>query len=214
MSLAIIPSLLQIALIAGQSRSLRSLGGIVAQLVNDENHVDELQVTSHPVEQGAAITDHAFKMPAQLTLRYSWSQSPSPQPGLKGLIPNVIPQAPPQDIHDIYNKLLTLQINRELLTVYTGKRAYRNMLIVRLEVDTDANSEYTLPSTVTLQEVLLVSTQTASTPGVGSASTVANTKFPSSFLTQQGGTFQLLPGMNYRPQLGPGGLVPFAAQGG
>lgn len=207
-------SLAQLALIAGQKRSIRSLGGIVAQLVQDENHVDELEVTDHPVEQGASITDHAFKLPSTLTLRYAWSQSPSPSPGLRGLIPNIIPTAPPQDVHDIYTKLLTMQANRELLTVYTGKRSYRNMLIQRLEVDTDQTSEYSLPTVVTLRELLLVTTQTASSPGVGPSTNPADTTYPSSIPTQQGGTFQLLPGMNYRPGLGPGGLVPFATQGG
>jgi Dit-like tail protein len=195
-ALAITASLGQLALIAGQSRSLRSVGGIVAQVVIDENHVDELEITNHPVEQGASITDHAFKLPSQLTLRYGWSSSPSPQPGLKGLIPSVLPvQA--QSIYDIYNKLLTMQVNRELLTVYTGKRAYRNMLIQRIEQDTDQNSENSLPLTIALQELLLVSTTTASTGGVGAASDSSKVTYLPTYPTEHGGTFQLLPASDF-----------------
>lgn len=195
---AIAASLGQLALIAGQSRSLRSVGGIVAQVVIDENHVDELEITNHPVEQGASITDHAFKLPSTLSLRYGWSSSPSPQPGLRGLVPSVLPvQA--QSIYDIYNKLLTMQINRDLLTVYTGKRAYRNMLLQRIEQDTDQQSENALFLLMTLQELILVSTTTASTGGVGAASDPSRVTFAPTYPIEHGGTFQLLPAPLFDP---------------
>lgn len=196
--LAIAASLGQLALIAGQSRSLRSIGGIVAQLVQEETHTDELEITNHPVEQGASITDHAFKLPAQLVLRYSWSESPSPQPGLRGLVPSLLPQQS-QSIWDIYQKLLNLQVNRTLVDVYTGKRAYRNMLIQGLEQDTDASGDHRLPLTIRLQELILVSTTTASTSGVGASSDPNKVTFTPTYPVQQGGTFQLLPAPNFNP---------------
>lgn len=188
----------QTALIAGQSRSLRSLGGLIAQVVLDENHIDTLDITTHPVEQGAAISDHAYKEPSQLTLRYSWSKSPSPLPGLAGLLPSVLPQQS-QSIYDIYNKLLTMQVNRELVDVYTGKRAYRNMLLQSIQQETDMQSENSLPLLITLQEVLLVSTTTAATSGVGAAADPSRVSFLPTYPTQQGGTFQLLPAPTFNP---------------
>jgi hypothetical protein len=196
--LSIAASTAQLALIAGQSRSLRSVGGIVAQVVVDETHVDELEVTSHPVEQGAMISDHAFKLPSSLTLRYGWSSSPSPQPGLRGLVPSVLP-VQSQSIYDIYNKLLSMQVNRDLLTVYTGKRAYRNMLLTRIEQDTDQTSENSLPLTLTLQEVLLVTTTTAATNGVSANSDPSKVTYAASVPVQSGGTFQLLPAPQFNP---------------
>lgn len=53
----------------------RSIGDIVANITVEERHTDELQITTHPVESGAPITDHAFKRPAELTLRLGWSNS-------------------------------------------------------------------------------------------------------------------------------------------
>lgn len=44
-------------------------------IVIEENHVDTLDITDHPVEQGASITDHAFKLPATVVLRLGWSNS-------------------------------------------------------------------------------------------------------------------------------------------
>lgn len=197
-SLSIASSLGQLALIAGQKRSLRSVGGIVAQVVVDESHVDELDITSHPVEQGASITDHAFKLPSSLTLRYGFSSSPSPQPGLGGLVPSLLP-AQAQNIVDTYNKFLSLQVNRTLLDVYTGKRAYRNMLLQRIEQVTDTRSENALALVLTLQELILVSTTTAATDGVGAASDPSKVTFMPTYPTEHGGTFQLLPAPTFNP---------------
>ena len=60
-------------------RGFADLGGsdFVAQVTIEESHRDETHITEHPVEQGANIADHAFDMPASLTVRYAWSNSPS-----------------------------------------------------------------------------------------------------------------------------------------
>lgn len=38
-----------------------NIGPITTHVTIEENHVDDLVITKHPVEQGATITDHAFK---------------------------------------------------------------------------------------------------------------------------------------------------------
>lgn len=52
---------------------IRNIGGIVAEVTVKEQGRDDLTITSHPVERGAAISDHAFKNPATLTLQAGWS---------------------------------------------------------------------------------------------------------------------------------------------
>lgn len=49
----------------------------VPQATIEERHMDEMEITEHPVEQGANIADHAFKRPAELVLKCGWSNSPS-----------------------------------------------------------------------------------------------------------------------------------------
>lgn len=58
-------------------RPTRKLGPLTAQVTVSETHSDELEITQHPVEQGAAISDHAFKRPAELTIVCAWSNSPA-----------------------------------------------------------------------------------------------------------------------------------------
>lgn len=52
---------------------IRTIGGFAAEVTVREQHADDLTITTHPVERGAPITDHAFKMPAQLTIEAGWS---------------------------------------------------------------------------------------------------------------------------------------------
>ncbi|WP_197672692.1 phage baseplate protein [Burkholderia sp. PAMC 28687] len=117
-------------------------------LVVEETHVDELTITSHPVERGAAITDHAFKRPSEVTVRYGWSNSSgffdigSPSPD------------------DVYKQLLALQESRVPFDMVTGKRMYQNMLIKTLAVTTDAATENSLMVVATLQQIIIVQTST------------------------------------------------------
>jgi len=129
----------------------RSIGGIVAQVTIDEQASDDIQITEHPVEQGAPIADHAFKRPANVTIRAGWSRQYawdlSAETGVYGL-------------------LLSWQAALLPFDVYTGKRSYTNMLIERLQVTTDSHSEYALMATISCRQVILVSTSTAEVPGL------------------------------------------------
>lgn len=128
----------------------RSIAGIIPNVVVDESHIDELTITNHPVEQGAAITDHAFKNPAQVTVRYGF--------GVGGSLLNF--NGAGGDPKAIYQQLLDIQSSRVPFDLITGKRAYQNMLIAALAVTTDKTTENSLLVTVTMREILIVETST------------------------------------------------------
>lgn len=147
----------------------RSIGPITAQVTLEETHDDEMEITEHPVEQGAAIADHAFKRPARLRIRCAWSNSPS-TPGLvDGVIgglkatvsgaQDLVTGNTKAKVTDFYDKLLKLQVDRAPFDVLTGKRAYKNMLVQALNCTTDRETENSLVVTVTLRQVIIVSTQ-------------------------------------------------------
>lgn len=58
---------------------------LVPQATIEENHYDDMEITEHPVEQGANIADHAFLKPAELTIKCSWSNSPTGSGGILGM---------------------------------------------------------------------------------------------------------------------------------
>lgn len=137
------------------SFSTRAIAFLVPNAVIEETSRDQLVITSHPVESGAAISDHAFKMPAQVEMRCAWSDSSGGYAGYS---------------KQMYLALQVLQDIRVPFTVFTGKRAYTNMLVSSIEVTTNEQTEYSLFATIGLQEVIIANTTTTSAPNSAMAS--------------------------------------------
>lgn len=156
----------------------RSFGKVKGYITMEELHTDELEITQHPIEQGASITDHAFKRPAQLRIRISWSNTPNNGGllgGIKGLlstgsilISNILGEDTNQ-VKGIYQKLLQMQNEREPVEVFTGKRRYDEMLVKSLVVTTDQRTENVLDVTVEFQQIIRVTTTIASIERVPAA---------------------------------------------
>lgn len=160
------------ALAAGTSianvllRDGRKLGTIIPNVVVEEVHTDTLTITDHPVEQGAPITDHAFKNPAELSMRIGWSSSSL---ALDTVVSSVIDSVKAgkvstpkiKTVRDIYEDLLKLQASRKPFDVSTGKRLYKDMLIKSISTTTDASSENALVVSVVLRQIIIVQTKAA-----------------------------------------------------
>lgn len=148
----------------------RAIDTFTAYVVLREQHQDTLQITDHPVQQGASISDHAYRLPAQVVISAAWSDSPGTASlldgvvgGLKSTVTSVqsmIAGTQSSSVQDVYSKLLRLQAKREPFDVSTGKRQYKNMLLQSLAVHTDQQTERVLMVEATLREVLIVSTTT------------------------------------------------------
>lgn len=126
---------------------VRNVGGFIADVTVRESHIDELAITEHPVEQGAAITDHSYKRPATVTIEAGWSNS-SLQAG-----------GNPLYVIEIYNLFLLMQANRSPFSILTGKRIYLNMLAARVGVVTDERTENALLMTVECRQIIIAQTQ-------------------------------------------------------
>ncbi len=174
--------------------SQRNIGGFIADVTVEEEHSDELEITQHPVEQGAAITDHSFKKPASVTIRAGWSNS-SPQA-----------LGDPNYVTNLYNSFLALQASRQTINVVTGKRSYTSMLIRSLRLTTDKENENAMILVVECQEIIIATTQTVSVPSssnmqnpqingatqnVGTQNAIAN---PSSFNAGSAGSITTIQG--------------------
>lgn len=163
---------LQIGLDAILVKPKRGFADFTAQVTLEEVHTDELEITDHPVEQGAAITDHAFHRPAEVRIECGWSNSPgdssllgslgSAITGTIGGIQSLLTGNSVSQVKDIYARLIELQLERVPFTVYTGKRVYRNMLVKTLSTTTDKDSENILVVKATFREVIIVATSTTS----------------------------------------------------
>lgn len=135
----------------------RKIGLIVPSVVISEKHNDTLEITEHPVEVGAAISDHAYRRPSEVIMQVGFAGGGSLLDFLDttsiGLGIGLSPK-------ETYQELLDLQNSRVPFDVVTGKRIYTNMLIRALEVTTDRTSENVLSAVLTLREVIITSTTT------------------------------------------------------
>lgn len=148
-------------------RPKRAIGSFTSQVTIEEAASDDITITQHPVEQGAAITDHAFKNPAQLSIRAGWSNASLAallSAGEQLAAGNVGALFGGDYVRGVYAKLLELQASREPVTIVTGKRKYKNMLMRSLAQTTDQATENVLIVTATFQEIIVVETQTAVLP--------------------------------------------------
>lgn len=119
-------------------RPNRSMGGISGYITISESATDKLTITKHPVQQGANISDHAYKEPSELTVSIMSSASLT------------------KTLDEIYQEFLKLQNDRVPFEVVTGKRSYSNMLIASIGQTTDKLTENALALTITLTEVIIV----------------------------------------------------------
>ncbi len=156
----------------------------IPQVTIEEIHHDELEITEHPIERGAAIGDHAYKKPAEVTINCAWSNSASSNPsGIIGsaigvgsvLVPGgaiaaaVLPTNNAvnsllagngaKQTNAIYAKLLALQASSILFDIYTGKRVYKDMVFKSIIERTDKNTENSLMLTIMCKQILLTSTR-------------------------------------------------------
>ncbi len=132
----------------------RSIGTFAPDITIREGHRDVMAVTTHPVEGGTPISDHAFLLPKQCEMIVGCSDSSAGSAGAS---------------REAYDEVLAIMRKREPVDVYTGKRPYQNMIPVDIAVTTDEKTEHALFATIRLQEVIIVHTR-ATTPTGAQAS--------------------------------------------
>lgn len=145
-----------------------------AYVALSEDHNHELLLTEHPVEQGAAVSDHAYKLPVRLAIRIAWTASSVPGSGQIKLFGVNLPTlagftginagAGQDYIKSIFAQIVQLQVKRSLIDIYTGKYAYRNMMIVSFAEQTNNQTENVLVANLILKEVILFQTRSVVAP--------------------------------------------------
>jgi hypothetical protein len=164
---------------------------IIAQAVIEEQHMDEMEVTQHPVETGAPMTDHAYVRPAHLKMVLMWSNSPQ---GAHSLLNTLVGLATAESkaankvvgavmkaqaalsftsmqqgsgvdsCNDAYGKLLKLMQTRSLFSVITAKRLYRNMICKSLRTGTTWKTANSMTIEMECQQIFLVNTAVTALP--------------------------------------------------
>ncbi len=130
----------------------------------EEIHVDTMQMTEHPVELGAAITDHAYARPKEVVIRCGWSNSTLSS--LASTISDLFAgeMSASDYVSSVYAYLLGLQDSRAPFDVTTSKRQYNDMLLVSLQVTTDQHTSAVLMVQAVCRQIIIVKTKVTTLP--------------------------------------------------
>lgn len=122
-----------------------------------ERHDRASDITSFPVEEGVDITDHVRTKPRTIVIDGVMTDTPS---GLLALavVPGLIDRfaGVPRSVES-FQKLELMWNGKWLLDVVTSLTVYRNMVIERLQVPRDVRRGRSLRFSISMREVLLVS---------------------------------------------------------
>lgn len=151
----------------------RMVGEITVNVIINESTNDVLTITKQPVQQGASITDHAYKEPTVLSMTAHLRDNSigailsalNPFGG-GGILSSLNPfgSSGLTGLAKLYDDLLTLQSSRVPFDVITPKRLYKNMLMSSLGVTTDKATENILAVNFSFQQIVIVSVTTVDVP--------------------------------------------------
>ncbi|WPS86461.1 hypothetical protein SMD22_18385 [Brevibacillus halotolerans] len=125
-----------------------NIGGWFFDAFLRSTHTSRLNITQHPVQTGAALTDHAYLQPKELTMEVGMSDVG------EGLIPGQFTGSWSRSVH-AFKVLQELQALRVPLQVHTRLGLYQNMLIEELTAPDDFTTLSGLRCTVTMREIIV-----------------------------------------------------------
>lgn len=127
-----------------------NIGGLFFDAVVHVDTEEQLTITSHPVQNGTNISDHAFREPTRITMEIKMSDA------MASRYPGQFNTAYTKSV-SAYRRLLDLQRSRIPFSVLTRLGSYQNMLIENIGAPDDPTMLYGLTCTVAMREVLVAS---------------------------------------------------------
>jgi hypothetical protein len=130
-----------------------NIGGWFFDAYLKMTHTSRLTITDHPVQTGAALTDHAFLQPRELSIEVGMSNVAT------SLVPGQFTGGYSRSV-TAYQVLKDLQALRVPIQVHTRLGLYENMLVEVLSAPDDYTTLEGLRATVTFREILVAQVKT------------------------------------------------------
>ena len=125
-----------------------NVGGLFFDGIMSTETEEQLTITSHPVQSGANISDHAYREPTRITIESVMSDA------LGSRVPGQFNSFFEKSV-TAYRRLLDLQRSRIPVSVQTRLGAYQHMLIESISAPDDVSTRDGLRCTIALREVLV-----------------------------------------------------------
>lgn len=132
------------------------VGAIALDATVSEEHSADADITSHPVEDGAPVSDHIRAQPDTITLQGIISDTPISEADRRATDDTESAGRAEKAFH----ALRQLRDTGQVVDVITGLHVYRSMAVKSLRAPRDARTGDALRFTITLAQVRKVQTQT------------------------------------------------------
>lgn len=113
------------------------------------DHSTQRQITSHPVQWGAAITDHSYQEPASVSLQIGMSDV------MDSFESNQYASASISKSVNAYRMFVDLQKKGTPVILNTKLQRYANMIIRSITTSDDSTTTHSLRATISFQEILI-----------------------------------------------------------
>jgi len=146
-------------------RTQKAIGGIQLDAVISESHVNEVSLTSNPVEFGAEITDNAVVQPKQINILAEVSDTPLGLAALGqivDLVTGLFGTSTSENItrsNAAYNAVIQLQEEREPIEIQTKLKLYTNMVITKVTTVQDKDTSRIVRMSIDLQQVIITESE-------------------------------------------------------
>lgn len=131
-------------------------------------------VTSHPVQDGAQISDHIYVDPSRVTMEIKMSDSNKGSAVKNGVQDQFFGLAYTRSV-GAWNVLKQLMQQRIMFQVHTRLDTYQNMVITSLSSRDTLDNLYGLSATVEMEEVLIANVKTVKVTARTQATADSNT---------------------------------------
>ena len=131
-------------------------------------------VTSHPVQDGAQISDHIYVDPSRITMEIKMSDSNKGSAVKNGVQDQFFGLAYTRSV-GAWNVLKQLMQQRIMFQVHTRLDTYQNMVITSLSSRDTLDNLYGLSATVEMEEVLIANVKTVKVTARSQATADSNT---------------------------------------
>jgi hypothetical protein len=162
------------ALLPAWIRQGRRIGMIIPDVTIEESHTDRVQITQHPVSTGSPVADHAFRLPAQLTMKCGWSNANTMGTITSSVLSGTNPfggftETRAKEVYESLHALMgTAKRPVEVISITTGKRNYTDMILTELSTKTDHTTEYSLIIEAQFTQIIRVKTRSTTQPSASS----------------------------------------------
>ncbi|NRS20586.1 hypothetical protein HP398_29645 [Brevibacillus sp. HB1.4B] len=144
-----------------------NIGGWFFDAILRSTHTSRLNITQHPVQTGAALTDHAFLQPKEVSMEIGMSDTAT------SLIPGQFTGGWSRSVQ-AFKVLQELQALRVPLQVHSRLGLYQNMLIEEISAPDDYTTLYALRCTVLLREIMVAQVRTVKISAKAAVTSQAN----------------------------------------